>query len=411
VTPDRDAPRGSSWKKWVEPESSTEGAPVAEPHQPGAGFEAEADDFAVDLLWPDADPVAPVGPGDELTEGEGTEEPDGYDEDGYDEDDLDDLLGRPAVDPADGADFDDDDEPFGGPLLPAMVTRIDTVHGSVAALSMRLEALISATGTIRSSLSDRVDEYAAVVSRASLTQAHDLDDYRRATERTVAELRRGSAETSETLHRLGGRIDELATDLATVTDLVRAAPAPSPRAPIAAPSDGLLDVADAMLAEIADVRIQADLVPGIADDLARLRDEVAALSAAVQQVRSDVLAGSAGAPLPAATVDVHALRVEIAALRDLVMAILDGLPASQEGSAGVDQAITAAIDRLRDDIVASGRQGASPAPPIDLAALADAVVERIEALVEVVPDDRPAGAFLAPALDDESKGRRRSRQA
>nr|MDQ3293584.1 hypothetical protein [Actinomycetota bacterium] len=242
--------RGSSWQRWVGSRSATESAPAApaapaeleepaEPQEPEVPADAQGDEdeVEVDLHWPgaeqdrggtDAAAADDLPDEEELVDESGTppaehdgfDDDDGFGDDGFGEDGFDDGFGAAEM-------GDEDDAALSpGPLLPAMVNRIDTVHGSVSALSMRLEALINATATIRSSLSDRVDEYAAVVSRASITQAHHLDDYRRSTERTVAELRRSSAETGETLHRLGGRIEELATDLATLTDLVRSAPRP-----------------------------------------------------------------------------------------------------------------------------------------------------------------------------------------
>ncbi|MDE0803714.1 MAG: hypothetical protein OSA99_10355, partial [Acidimicrobiales bacterium] len=70
-------------------------------------------------------------------------------------------------------------------------------------------------------LTDRLNEYADLVTKLTRTQASDLEEYRRANERTLADLRRGLATSEETLERVGARIDSMLTDAETSDDSSR----------------------------------------------------------------------------------------------------------------------------------------------------------------------------------------------
>jgi hypothetical protein len=130
------------------------------------------------------------------------------------------LAVRPAAGPDDG-----DDGPGGDNLpavLPAMVGRLETVHGAVATLSMRIDALVAATNNVRSSLTDRVTEYAETMAQLVRSQASDVEDYRHGTERVTGELRRSLAEGDDALRRLSSRVEEIAGDVTMLGDLLRA---------------------------------------------------------------------------------------------------------------------------------------------------------------------------------------------
>ena len=99
--------------------------------------------------------------------------------------------------------------------------RLDTVHRTLSTLGMRIDALVTSTTTYRSALTDRLTEYADLVTKLTRTQAADLEEYRRANERTVTELRRGLSSTEEVLERVGARIDSMLTEAESSDDQSR----------------------------------------------------------------------------------------------------------------------------------------------------------------------------------------------
>lgn len=100
--------------------------------------------------------------------------------------------------------------------------RLEAIHRTLAALGPRIDALVTSTTTYRAALTDRLTEYANVVSTLSRDQAADLEEYRQANERTVGELRRSLASSDEVLERVGQRIDALLTDQESSTGDSRA---------------------------------------------------------------------------------------------------------------------------------------------------------------------------------------------
>ena len=104
---------------------------------------------------------------------------------------------------------------------PGLGGRLDTVHRTLSTLGMRIDALVTSTTTYRSALTDRLTEYADLVTKLTRTQAADLEEYRRANERTVTELRRGLSSTEEVLERVGARIDSMLTEAESSDDQSR----------------------------------------------------------------------------------------------------------------------------------------------------------------------------------------------
>ena len=104
---------------------------------------------------------------------------------------------------------------------PSMVGRLDTIHRTLSTLGMRIDALVTSTTSYRSALTDRLTEYADLVSKLTRTQAADLEEYRRANERTVTELRRSLSTSDEVMERVGARIDSLLTDSESADDQSR----------------------------------------------------------------------------------------------------------------------------------------------------------------------------------------------
>ncbi len=104
---------------------------------------------------------------------------------------------------------------------PALASRLETIHRTMSTLGMRIDALVTSTTSYRSALTDRLTEYADLVTKLTRSQASDLEEYRRANERTLADLRRGLSTSEETLERVGARIDSMLTDAESADDSSR----------------------------------------------------------------------------------------------------------------------------------------------------------------------------------------------
>jgi septal ring factor EnvC (AmiA/AmiB activator) len=157
---------------------------------------ADDDDLDTQLEWP-ADPL------------------------GDDEDDTDLAPGWTPPEPP-SAPFPDAPDLFDSdPLLPALNTRMETLHAAAASLSTRVDGLVASTTSFRSLMVDRLSEYMEQVARAQRTQASDLEEYRHSADRVVAELRTSVMGSEELLHTLRARTDELSSDIASLAELAR----------------------------------------------------------------------------------------------------------------------------------------------------------------------------------------------
>jgi hypothetical protein len=161
------------------------------------------------------------------------------------------------------------------PLLPAMASRLDTLHGGLAALSMRFDALAAATNAFRATTGDRIEECLDAIVRTGRAQTKGLADQTRATDRALAELRRSVDDAGDAVQSLGGRgrggddelLGALADDLNTVRDLV------------AAVLDGMPASAEGSGTDVSGLVVAIDhKVDALATDvdtaLASLRDEL-----------------------------------------------------------------------------------------------------------------------------------------
>lgn len=117
--------------------------------------------------------------------------------------------------------FEDSGDQLPGTADPELASRIDSLHATMSTLGMRLDALVTSTTTYRSTLTDRLTEYADLVTKLTRSQTADLEEYRRANERTVAELRRSLGTSEEVLERVGARIDSMLTETESSDDSAR----------------------------------------------------------------------------------------------------------------------------------------------------------------------------------------------
>jgi hypothetical protein len=299
------------------------------------------------------------------------------------------------------------------PLLPAVAGRLETVHNSVSALGMRIDALGSLTSSVGSAMADRLTEYGDTVSQVTRVQTEALDEYRHGTERTVTELRRSLAASDDVIRRLSARIDELVTDMSSLMEIVRvlgAAPIRTDAAQWSSASEEKLDWLRTEVAEIASAIESAPApatfpAPWTAPAAEPAPEVVAELLHAIDDLRTDVKAiasggaaasfsGPAVAPGPAlATGEV----AELSMLgEELSRELADRVAESVHPQALGDTDLERIVEAVR--------------PP----ALADADIERIVAAIgahlestfEVVADD---GELPPPpdVVDEQPSSRRR----
>ncbi|MDP8987619.1 MAG: hypothetical protein M3N11_04650, partial [Actinomycetota bacterium] len=90
-----------------------------------------------------------------------------------------------------------------------LVAGLDRLQSAVTSLSARVDGLADATITFRSVMNERMDEYTETVLRAAKASATDVQEYRRMHTASLAELRRNTNDTAESLRRLTGWMEEL----------------------------------------------------------------------------------------------------------------------------------------------------------------------------------------------------------
>lgn len=236
------------------------------PSTPMASGGGDGDEFDVSLEWPDEEPGAAAA---RLT-WPNAEDPDDAPRPPT-------VGGDPVAVPPKGR----------MPLLPAVAARLESIESSIAMLAIRVDALGATTNGVRSSLSDRLAEYADTVARLTRSQQDMLEEYHHGNERAVTELRRSVTESDDVVRRLEARVDELVTDVASLTEIARTLASES-RSRFT-PSDfgdeasgelggqlgGLEGLADTISAIELQGRASASELAGLRDELAQLKRRVA----------------------------------------------------------------------------------------------------------------------------------------
>lgn len=317
--------RGSGWTRRLAAAGRTrpddEGDEIAAPEPPAepvpvsAAPEPGTDDLDVRLRWPERDHA---------------------DADAADADADTRVRPRHAAAGAEATDLDlDTGEDVASelvpavPLLPAIAGRIEGLDGQLRALGIRLDALASSIGAVRTAVGDRVDAYADAAAATARQADTALEDHRRSTERAISEVRRGLTSTDEVLRRLEARLDEVATDVASLVGSM----------PAAAPTPVTTGGADAEVVERLGA-IEERLRP-VGDRLASVEETLAR---------------------------VGGVERSLGEVRSLVEVVVDTMPSSAEGS-GVDIA-----ERVAEAVLAR----------IDVDDIARQVAERLEERFEVV---------------------------
>src|SRR5439155_22595609 len=164
------------------------------------------------------------------------------------------------------------------PLLPALAVRVESVLTAVAALTARVDALAAASQAFQSGISDRLVNYIESTSAVTTAQDEALNEYRRASERSVTELRHATRATDKLLRTLSGRLEEVSTDIRLATEASGSGPAIDRDELSAAVADALAPVAEAING-LYDHPVAASDGGNLAlaDELARIRIELTQL--------------------------------------------------------------------------------------------------------------------------------------
>ncbi len=230
-------------------------------------------------------------------------------------------------------------EDLSGISDPGVASRLEMVHSSMSTLSMRVDALVTSTTSYRSAMTDRLNEYADLVTKLTRTQATDIEEYRRANERTLDELRRGLAASEETLERVGARVESLLTGSDSSDESTRRA---------LAEVRSILEAQDNLGRSLVDERLVGieDRLAVVAstDTAAALGNRFDTLHAAIEDLESGLRAELGGAG-KIATESFG----ELAGLRSQVDALL-------ESSANESGAVTGTLEQLKETLqdLASG---------------------------------------------------------
>lgn len=307
------------------------------------------------------------------------------------------------------------------PLLPALAGRLESVHGALATLAMRIDAVAAAMGSFRSTFGDRVDDYAETVARIQRGAAADLHEQRRGTERLVAELRRGVSDNDAALRHLAGRVDDV---VSAMTDLARLVADRLPEA-VGPTLDEVGEAvaehaATALGSSFGAVRAELDEVRARVGALGPLGAAVLELGQGFDLLRDELVRSTRNDDIDEVRATVEAVRAEVARAtgRRVLVEVRDALVALG-GDPRLDRTL-AELEELRGE-VASGLGAAreeirllkrrlvvrAQAPvhldDAQIDAIADAVLARLPAAATEadvdVDIDAVAGAVAAVVID------------
>jgi hypothetical protein len=277
------------------------------------------------------------------------------------------------------------------PLLPAIAERLESVHGAMATLSMRLDALVTATAAFRSVVSDRLSDYSDTVARLHRVQAAELEEYRHGTERLAAELRRTMGDNDEALRTLTSRVEEIGTELGAFNELVRTTIADS-RATSRVSEKLSIEVAESLdsfeerMIERLDAsqRAAESAVVAAGGEMTKLRRELAALRKAP---RTDAADGDGVGE------ELAAIREELLQLRRRIGVRAKPTSAPAAPAAPAPAHFVLDDEQLARIVDAVGNRIGRLAPtftPKQLDAIVTGVVSQLEQSLELVDDAPPA---------------------
>jgi hypothetical protein len=264
-------------------------------------------------------------------------------------------------------------------------------EGSVLAapvsLSGRLDSLASSADATRRLLSDRLGEYSENVNRFARTQSADLNDYRHTTERVIAELRRASLDAEESLHRMSGRLDEVAADVAEAADLARVSItegrdfSSTTQRMSHSIRDGLEGFTTSVLERLDQMRrsLETELAT-VRADAARLRQAVTDAASAWNAERAELSSDRMLEEIRNVARDLAALRAEMAHGAGDARVVDDGEGVEVGELFGELHAVRTEVAALRRRMAI--RAGGSGLSADDISAVADALGDRLLGSIE-----------------------------
>jgi len=252
-------------------------------------------------------------------------------------------------------------------FLPAITHQVENLTNTISTLSMRLDTVSSAVASLRSTLSERLTDYSESLATVVRSQSDTVEEYRHNQDRAIADLRRSIVATDEALRKLTGRLEELLAAPRGLSEFVG--------------SDGF------------DPNLASHAVLANLDAAAHALSEQLESAAQVptQQSNDEIVD------------ELHLLRDEVQALKRRV-----GLRARAPVSLDDEQleAIASAV----------GSTQGTRLTDTELERIVDSIVKRLEAMIEVVPDEEPVPTDVAarkepaPAAREQPEPAPRSRR-
>lgn len=288
-------------------------------------------------------------------------------------------------------------------LAPAHLDRIDQLSGAIADLTFRVETLLGSTAAFRSSITDRLTDYADLVAKWSMETEGNLDGFRRTSERVAGDTRHVLTEAVALLRRVGDQAEALTTQSVVLEERLAdglaavAAGIEQNRSVLAGLEEAVAGGPSGPALQSLDER-SASLLDGVAslgEGLSHLDDRLAQLAGAVVAL----------APAPLDLVPVVAelqqrMQVELEVVVDRLTAVVTARPTRAEGP-DVAAAMSAFADRLA---AIEARLALPVEPPAAVEALATAVgslrAETAEALTRIGDELARWPAGRAPADPD-----------
>lgn len=274
-----------------------------------------------------------------------------------------------------------------GASVPA--ARPEALQGALTTLAMRIDALVGATSSNRSSIAERLNDHIDTVGRLARSQIADLAEFQHANERALGDVRRSLQGTEDLLRRVADRLERLQGDV------------------------------DSLQGGLSEVRDAHKRLPEVADAITRLEssielvpvEEVEAEPAAdrLDDLRSELLAATGDQSDTQAELarQVEGLRAALEALSEVPDEPAVEGPSDLESavarleerlgeiaSATPVQELAEGFQRLEERVGELGGQGHDPELHASIARLED----RLEALADAAPSPRQPPELADPSL-------------
>ncbi len=296
---------------------------------------------------------------------------------------MSDEKGDPAQSGADqeATELEISGDDLSGITDPALAGRLENIHRSMSTLGMRIDALVTSTTSYRSALTDRLNEYAELVTKLTRTQASELEEYRRANEKALSELRRTLTVSEESIERVGARIDSLVTDAESTDDASRRALAEVRSILDAQESLGrfltesLDKFADEVMGRLSEVTNAGKVTTETWGELAGLKSKVDSVL--------EVTANEAGSV--SALLDELRETLQDLASGEVVGALWDEFRSLRTGVDGVTEQISGRLSDQLDGLADNATVAAVSAEIRQLRGALDGLIARVDAAVEAEP--------------------------